>query len=199
MTAQTKIDNRFLSSKLLLRRHFLQRYPPSSVLDCCQGEGVLWNILRKEFIVPSYFPVDVKRRKGRLPIDSVRLVSLPGASFDVVDIDTYGSPWKHWFALLPNLHNDCTVFLTIGSTRTAACPQHVDSLALNAAGLIFRNLHCPLSLLALMERLTHDYCLALASKYGMKTVEIAEAFPQKNARYLGLRLQVRKENDNAHL
>jgi len=117
MTRGTKTDNAFLFSKLALRRHLLKRHHSGGdirVFDCCQGSGVIWKQLRKEFTVASYWGVDVKPKKGRLKIDSKRVVCQPGLNCNVIDIDTYGMPWDHWLGLLPNLVEPTTVFMTIG-------------------------------------------------------------------------------------
>ncbi|HZU48538.1 MAG TPA: hypothetical protein VFA16_15010, partial [Mycobacterium sp.] len=95
--AQTKTDNGNLEAKLGLRRHFLRRYHMENkpmVLDCCQGDGIIWRKLRQEFEC-DYWGVDVKPKRGRLSIDSVRILAQPGWPHDVLDIDTYGSPWRH--------------------------------------------------------------------------------------------------------
>jgi len=54
----TKTDNGHLIAKLDLRRHFLRKYhagDPANLLDCCQGSGVIWSHLRREFPVASYW------------------------------------------------------------------------------------------------------------------------------------------------
>lgn len=116
MTAEAKKDNAYLAHKLALRRYFLDKYHknPPHVFDCCQGSQVIWTQLKSEYELKSYFGVDLKPRKGRLTIDSVRILDQPGWNFDVIDCDTYGSPFKHWNALLGQLQKPTTVFLTIG-------------------------------------------------------------------------------------
>lgn len=42
------------------------------------------------------------------------MLTQPGWQADILDLDTYGSPWKHYNAMLPNLSGPLTVFLTIG-------------------------------------------------------------------------------------
>ncbi|MEN3369967.1 MAG: hypothetical protein V7609_2110 [Verrucomicrobiota bacterium] len=104
-----KTDNHNPDAKLTLRRHFLNRYhvpivaygdTSIRVLDCCQASGRLWGVLRREFAGVEYWGVDVRPKKGRLKIDSVRILDQPGVTQNVIDIDTYGSPFKHWMALL---------------------------------------------------------------------------------------------------
>jgi ubiquinone/menaquinone biosynthesis C-methylase UbiE len=64
MPPRTKTDNHSPRVKLDLRRYFLKRYhaagEPIRVMDCCQGSGVLWGQLRKEFDVAGYWGLDIK-------------------------------------------------------------------------------------------------------------------------------------------
>lgn len=112
-----KTDNSNLQAKLDLWKYFLRKYgsaAPIRVLDCCQGSGVIWNRLAAEFSIESYWGVDLKPKAGRLKIRSERILAQAGWTENVIDIDTYGSPWKHWESLLPNVRQAVTVFLTIG-------------------------------------------------------------------------------------
>jgi hypothetical protein len=123
MSKHEQIDNSQLTAKLDLRRRFLDAYHEHGkvdVLDCCQGSGVIWKQLRDEYHVDSYFGVDWKRKRGRLAIDSKRILAQPNLPQNVIDIDTYGSPWAHWLALLPNLTRPTSVFLTIGDQNRVA-------------------------------------------------------------------------------
>lgn len=112
-------DNASLPSKIALRRWFLQKYhsdTPPVVIDCCQGDGVLWGRLRSDFAVAGYTGFDVKPRHGRLAIDSARFLEAGGWHADVVDIDTYGHPWKHLDAINQTFRGDAlTLFLTFGT------------------------------------------------------------------------------------
>lgn len=115
-----KTDNHNPAAKLALRRYFLRKYHAGerfSVLDCCQGSGLLWGELRREFSDCDYWGVDLKPKSGRLKIDSVRILAQPGWTQNVIDIDTYGSPFKHWAAMLPNVTRPLTVFLTFCVTN----------------------------------------------------------------------------------
>src|SRR5438067_975429 len=116
--SQTKTDNHNAAAKLALRRHFLRQLAAQGeaiqVLDCFQGEGVMWKTLRSEFPVAGYWGVDVKPKKGRLKIDSARILEQSGWTQNVVDLDAYGSPWKHFQNLIATCQHSVTVFLTIG-------------------------------------------------------------------------------------
>jgi len=187
-----KTDNSHLAHKLLIRRHFLQKYHGNGaipvVFDCCQGEGIIWKALRQEFQV-QYWGVDLKSKPGRPRVDSLRILKLPGFHADIIDIDTYGSPWKHWFALLPKIQKPMTVFMTIGHTPPLVnAPDHA---MLAAAGLNFRRLRLPSTIGSQLHDFCLSYCLTRTYVYDIIIVETAECIAPGNARYLGLRLEKR--------
>jgi len=193
--ATTKTDNKHLAPKLLLRRHFLQQYhtdTPPRVLDCCQGSGVLWSRLLKEFPVTGYWGMDKKPKKGRVLVDSARILASGSWQADVIDIDPYGEPWAHWFALLRTGQAPLTVFLTVGMMQTrigggglrliSKEVQHVlgvDRLTRKVAPGLLGKLH----------EVATDYCLRSALSYGWTVVECQEALPSVTTRYFGLRLE----------
>jgi hypothetical protein len=191
--SKTKTDNHNATAKLELRRYFLRKLveanEPITVLDCFQGEGVMWNKLRCEFPIAGYWGVDVKPKKGRLKIDSARILNQPGWTQNVVDLDAYGSPWQHFLNLISTCRHSVTVFLTIGMVKIGG--GNCGKAALEIAGLRFNKLKLPGSLgvkvLADGHRMLFD-ALALAEMRGFKIGEIFEAFPQKNARYIGLKM-----------
>lgn len=188
----TKTDNSNLAAKLELRQYFLRRYHTAhdmSVFDCCQGEGVIWGVLRQEFTVSRYWGVDVKPKTGRLKIDSIRVLK-QGVPGNVIDIDTYGPPWRHWFALLGNLSGPVTVFLTIG--RFGPNLVSMSSEEFGAIGLMLPRVRKMPGLVHGLVDMAVDYCLAEALKYGT-IVECAEAVNRGNARYIGVRLDPRKK------
>jgi len=184
MTA-TKTDNSDPSAKLELRRYFLRKYHAEEapqVLDCCQGQGVLWKRLRREFELASYWGLDIKPRKGRLKLDSVRVLSQPGWPQNVVDVDTYGSPWKHWEALLGNLRRPTTVFLTVGLVYLGIDRAELHSLGLGGMMIppgIGRKLH----------EIAVSTLLTRGCVYDNLTIEIVEAVSTGSARYFGVRLE----------
>ena len=191
-----KNDNSDLAAKLAIRRHFLQKYHsdrPPSVLDCCQGEGVLWKVLRREHAVASYWGVDVKPKRGRLKIDSEKILAQPGWQQDVIDVDTYGSPWRHWFALLPNAPDQLTVFLTVGSTYYGV----IGKLGLASLGL--GKLNVPRGMHRALSAISVSYCLAKCYDYGIIPIEIAESVSDGNARYVGIRLKRKEQSDAVDL
>ena len=186
-----KTDNAFLPGKLALRRHFLARYhteTPPRVLDCCAGGGVIWRQLRKEFELASYFPTDRKRTPGRVRIlDSARILALPGIREDVIDVDTYGLPWKHWTAILRNLSRPTTVFLTIGRVLMGGV-VNLSRDEEEVLGLRFKRLRLPVACGGRLIGMATDHFLALPLRHGIRIVE-AQEVRSAHAQYVGLRLE----------
>jgi hypothetical protein len=189
MAESKKTDNHNLPAKLELRRYFLRKYhsAPLSVLDCCQATGRIWSALRDEFATTDYWGVDLKPHKGRLKIDSVRILDQPGWTQNVIDIDAYGSPWKHYFALLRNCRHDVTVFLTIGMVKIGG--GNYDNALLSVLGLDLKTLELPNSLGARLIDVALQHALCAPSSHGLRPVEAMEAPGDGNARYIGIRLQ----------
>jgi hypothetical protein len=184
------IDNHNLKSKLALRQRFLRKYHAGSrvsVLDCCEGSGRIWRYLRKEFPC-DVMGVDLKPAKGRLRLDSRRILELDWLSFDVVDIDTYGSPWRHWLNLLESLTQPATVFLTWGAVRRGqgAC----DHAMLEALGLKFPTIRMPGALATKISADLPKRMIALAWERGHNIVEAAEALKAgPSVRYFAVRIE----------
>lgn len=195
-----KTDNALLAPKLALRRYFLEKYHhdgSAQVLDCCQAQGVIWVNLRKDFAVKSYWGIDVKPKKGRLKLDSSRVLSQPGWPQDVIDIDTYGSPWVHWLALLENLGDRAaTVFLTIGQGMKGNLSRQPKAV-FDALGIRLEHFNSSANTLTVIQsalaELAAIYLLSEAEKKDKLLVEAVEAFPQQNARYIGVRIEPRKD------
>lgn len=190
-----KTDNHNPSGKLALRRHFLEAYHPAGrrqVLDCCQGSGLLWRTLEKDFPLEGYLGLDLKPKKGRLKLDSVRFLDQPGWAQNIIDIDTYGSPWKHWFALLRNCRHSCTVFLTLGLVKVGG--GNFDRSLLPIIGLNLLKLELPNSLGVKIASLSIQAALSAPSAHGLRLMEAQEAPPSPHARYFGLRLEKANES-----
>lgn len=183
----TKTDNGNLPAKLKLRRFFLSRFhasAPPVVIDACQGSGTIWSQLRKEFEIARIWGLDKKRRAGRLRADSGAVLSRPGWVADVVDVDTYGHPWRHWMGILENAPGPLTVFLTIGTVSTGGGVGIPDEL--RRASMPFERLRVPPSL---------GRCVIEAGIQGMLSrahhrfdVAAAKECAGGNARYIGIRL-----------
>jgi hypothetical protein len=191
MGQQTKTDNHNPASKLLLRQHFLAKYhgeKPPRVLDCFQGSGLLWLKLSREFPLGSYWGVDLKPKKGRLKIDSSRILEQHGWEADVVDLDAYGSPWTHWRHLVRTFSGESvTVFLTIGMVKVGG--GNFDRSVLDLTGCKFRELKLPKGLGVRLSDNAVAFAMADAVAAGLEPVEVQEAFPSARARYLGVHLR----------
>ena len=187
----TKTDNHNLGAKLALRRHFLRRYHAdggAQVFDCCQATGKIWNELRREFVCASYWGVDLKPKKGRLKVDSVRVLDQPGWPQNIVDVDTYGSPWKHWSALLRHGPDAVTVFLTIGLVKIGG--GNYDRSILAMLGLEFKRLKLPKAIGTRIGENSVATCIGRARDHGYEIIEAQEVDnPGGTARYIGVRLE----------
>lgn len=158
------------------------------MLDCRMGSGVIWKRLREEIKVASYWGVDLKAKKGRLKLDSIRILQQPGLKENIIDIDTYGSPWKHWLALLPNIAHDVTVFLTLGQLQTGTVGSVGDD-ALLAAGFKFPTLKIPQGFHVKLRDIFPYYLLAKGQTDAIMITEAVEAVSDGNARYVGVRIK----------
>jgi hypothetical protein len=188
MTQSRKTDNANLRSKLDLRRYFLRRYHAKekfSVLDCCSGSGIIWRQLRQEFQC-DYWGVDIKPARGKIKIDSIRILAQAGWEHNVIDVDTYGSPWKHWQALLPRITKPTTVFMTWG--QVAVGGGNMDRTLLKAVGMEFKRLSVPNCLACKVAGLGVNYLLSLVDDFDLRIVEAREAEPGPHARYFGVHL-----------
>lgn len=194
-TKPRKTDNSNLHAKLELRRYFLKKYHGKGdvdVMDCCQGDAAIWSRLREEFKVKTYVAADLKPKKGRHKIDSSRLLALPGLVQNVIDVDTYGGPWKHYFALLSTMTKPTTVFLTVGQGNNPVAGQ-IPQVALTAAGLGPLAEKIPRVLGMRISEVVTEYALFSCYKYGIVPIECAEAESGNvNARYLGIHLKPEK-------
>ncbi len=179
-------DNGDMAAKLTLRRYLLRKYhgsDPIRVLDCCQGSRRMWNALGREFNVQSYWGIDKKPMPGRMRLDSARILQLEGWEEDVVDIDTYGTPWKHWAGLIRTADHSVTVFLTWGQLNMTA----PDNVVTAAAGI--GELKIPHCLRKHVANVGANALLSQCGVYGKRIVEAVEAPSHGSARYLGIRLQ----------
>jgi hypothetical protein len=191
-------DNSNLIVKLELRRYFLRLYhgqnDPPDVFDACQGDGVLWRTLRREFDLAGYWGVDEKHKRGRLKLNSADVLANSGWEQNVIDIDTYGSPWEHWFNMLPHVHKPITAFLTIGvgGRWRRLGPQERDVLGLE--GLKYMKVMAGTVTHPLLLKAT-SYCLGKAMEYPLNIVECSEAVAGNSpgathgTRYVGVRLE----------
>ncbi len=181
-----RTDNGNLKAKLDLRRKFLSEYPPRKVLDCCQGRGYLWSILSREYPLETYTPLDTKSNGARLRIDSARFIaSCKTIDYDVIDVDAYGMPWRHWYALLPKIEKPTTVFLTVGMIRMNGIGK-IGSRSLNDIGIKFQ---IPPSIQPKLLPLAIRSALMSAKRYNIIYREAVQAVTHCNAVYIGVRVE----------
>lgn len=177
-----------LDAKLELRRYFLRRYhhaTPLTVIDCCQGSGRLWKVLRREFPVASYWGLDRLPTPGRLRVASERILAQPGWRASVVDVDTFGHPWRHWSALLVTVASPITVFLTIGRwTIPKSSKAETDLLGLSQLPSLPSVLSGRVS-----QRLATRAMLGQAAAYGRQIVEAQQTASGPRMTYVGIRLE----------
>lgn len=180
-----KTDNAYLAPKLELRRYFLRKYHADGarVFDGFQGSGVIWNELKKTENVASYWGVDLKKKKGRLKVDSLRVVGKACKNANVIDLDAYGSPWSHYKEVLRHHTGPTTIFLTIGQVSMGISNELIEIAGLGKLGVPKA---CKLGILPYLE----SNMLALAADTDI-ILESQEAFPQRNARYVGLHIKPR--------
>lgn len=184
----TKTDNHNLRAKLELRRHFLRaaRFRrPISVVDCFSGSEVIWSTLAREFKVAEYLALDMKEKRGRLKMDSVRYLQNQAWTHDVVDLDAYGSPWRHFFEVVQRCNSNgrpMVVFLTIGNTLFKGQQKE----ALEFLGIPFK---LPTAIQGQLADLVFEHCLAAPLVSGLSIERAAEALnPGGSARYVGLQI-----------
>lgn len=186
-----KTDNASLDAKLLLRTTMLDLYHPTSftVFDACQGEGVLWSHLRRRYgeRVTRYWGTDLKAERGRMRVDSRRIMS--SIREDVVDIDTYGEPWDHLMSLLAGPRQPRTVFLTVGHRMDTSYLQSKQVLGR------FGFEHLPHLRTGLFKGEIGDWVtsamiLDIVADERYVTLDMREGLPKgRMARYFGIRIE----------
>jgi hypothetical protein len=186
------LNNSNLPAKLELRRHFLRKAVGAGealrVFDGFQAEAVIWTALKKEFTLASYWGVDLLEKKGRLKVDSARVLAQPGWRENVLDLDAYGSPWKHWLNALTTSDHSLTVFLTLRS-RKGIQRRPLTKAERAILGIPFKLL--PPAIGSALSQVTDRWMLARAWDR-FEVTEALEALPSETARYFGLRLELRK-------
>lgn len=202
LSSPRKTDNANMPFKLGIRRYFLDKYHQldlPNVFDACQGDRLLWSNLEREYELAGYWGVDKRFRRGRIKIDSRRILEQSGWPQNVIDIDVYGGPWGHWFALLPNVERPTTVFLTMGTAGKNGHMTRLERVALDALGM---GTIQSITRITVLNRplipMSIPYCLAAARNYGLEIVEAAEASVtdyEYRTRYIGVRLNRIQPND----
>lgn len=180
-----KCDNHNLGAKLALRRYLLDKYHAGKrvkVFDCCEGGMAIWSALRQEYDI-EHMGVDLKKKRGRLTMDSARILEVPGWNWDMIDVDVYGSPWLHWMHILHNGRVALTVVLTVAEVLMGGgnMPTHV-AKELNLPNLL------PYGLRGKLQKQLVAIMLGKAPALGWIVEECVEADNSGSARYIGVRI-----------
>lgn len=198
MPKNTKTDNHNLGAKLALRRYFLEKYhrdKPPSVLDCCQGSMLIWGALRNEFRVSEYLGVDLKPKAGRLKVDSVSILDQDGWEFDVIDVDTYGEPWRHYAAICEHITKPVSVFLTV-CTIAVAGGGNISKVLRKGMGVHHLE-KLPKAICGKLGKKSLTFMLSTALT-NCRVIECVEAVSTGNAQYFGIRLEKNHGRQNDH-
>lgn len=166
-SSQVKHDNSALPAKLKLRRRYLDKYTSGRirVIDACAGEqSRIWSKLRDEYDV-SYMGLDKKSvGRGVVRADSIRWLRTVPIEADVVDIDTYGEPWQHLYALAGNHPgHDLVVFLSYGYVGKGV--GNISKLMKQSAGI-------PMDWPIPKNQAVREYCI-LSALHGVRSHGVA--------------------------
>lgn len=161
------------------------------VFDAFQASGVIWGTLKREFDLVSYWGVDLLEKKGRIKVDSARVLAQEGWKENVIDLDAYGSPWAHYSHMLRTADHSVTVFLTL-SNRFGISRPNLTKLERTAIGISFK---IPTTIGARLYPQLLDFMLARACGR-CNVAECVEALPAVRARYFGMRLELKPESRN---
>lgn len=111
---------------------------PINVLDCTAGYGVLWESLKKNFDINSYYPLDKQKRPKALKLDSKRFLKSADLSrFNVIDIDTYGSCFEHYQLLMKNKSCPSNLAIFLTDILVKICGGNVSNKVLESQGIYF--------------------------------------------------------------
>lgn len=115
-----KTDNSYLDYKIKLRINHLPDKQNIKVLDLFHGIGIIWNQIKKQTdknIEVTGIEID-KNKNSNLEVlhgDNLKyLKKLDLSKYDIIDIDTYGSPYKQLKLIFKNktLQKGTAFFLT---------------------------------------------------------------------------------------
>jgi hypothetical protein len=135
------IDNQAPASKLAIRQWALEAagFKRLRVLDLCSGEGHIWREMKERGArVDEYVPVDRAPRqggtiKGNIGEGMVEALNVP--NFNVIDVDTYGSPWEIWSFIAKRITGRTAAFLTDGAAGSMTCGGVLTKFARSAMGI----------------------------------------------------------------
>jgi len=89
-----KLDNDHIPDKIKLRTQYLPKKDSVKVLECYAGNGVLWNMIKSKYPGIEVLRIEKENKKAvALRGDNMKwLPSIDIHQFDVIDLDSYGSP-----------------------------------------------------------------------------------------------------------
>ncbi len=107
MKAQTKTDNSHLEGKIKIREMMINGLDEILVLDTFAGKGLIWKEIQKRNPEKKIKVVGIEIEKGKnkkaLLGDNLKVIpSIDLSTYDFIDIDAYGSPYKQLKAILYN-------------------------------------------------------------------------------------------------
>jgi hypothetical protein len=97
-TKATNNDNKYLDLKVTLRYDAIKYNLDLKILDCFAGKQVLWSIIEKKIgVKTNRLTIDADANfKPDIVSDSLRWIKENDlSSFDIIDLDSWGSPVKH--------------------------------------------------------------------------------------------------------
>jgi len=120
-----KTDNSFLKHKIKLRYDFLPDKKNINVLDCFHGSGKIWNAVKilsdKNINIVS---LDVlKNSNSTIKCDNLKILKshIDLNQFDIIDLDTYGIPFKQLEVLFDRKYTGI-IFVTFIQTMYGMLP-----------------------------------------------------------------------------
>ena len=91
----TKTDNSFLQDKVMLRYNNLPDKEVIHVLDCFAGKNLIWDRIKQMTNKKiEVLPIDKKGKKNLKGENMKFLKSLNLKNYEVIDLDSYGIPFK---------------------------------------------------------------------------------------------------------
>lgn len=118
-TIKTNNDLKAIENKILLRLNSLPDKDVVNVLECFGGDGILWDSVKKRTSKKiKIVSIDnVKYQRFQLQGDSLKVLkSINVHFFDIIDLDSYGIPYKHCKVVFDKKYNGvvhCTVIQSV--------------------------------------------------------------------------------------
>jgi len=113
-----KTDNSYFAEKVSLRIDALPNKKQIIVLDCFAGAGLLWNEIKKTHKNIQVVPIEKESQKNKLALignNLKYLSSLDLSKFDIIDLDSYGIPFKQLEILFERKYKGIIIITAIQS------------------------------------------------------------------------------------